>query len=55
MPASLLASQLVALEPLQEDEDGVLVSTAGEPDDVAGSALTALGLEPEHSAIMRWE
>jgi gluconokinase len=44
MPPSLLASQLAALEPLQDDEDGVAVSVAAKPDEVTRAALTALGL-----------
>jgi gluconokinase len=45
MPPSLLDSQLAALEPLQDDEDGVVVSVAGEPNEVVSMALTALGLD----------
>lgn len=45
MPPSLLASQFADLEPLQPDEDGVLVSVAGAPDTVTAQALTALGLD----------
>lgn len=45
MPPSLLASQFADLEPLQPDEDGVLVSVAGTPDTVTAQALTALGLD----------
>lgn len=47
MPASLLGSQLAALEPLQPDEPGVGVQTAGTPVDVADRALAALGLGPD--------
>lgn len=46
MPPSLLASQFADLEPLQPDEDGVLVSVAAAPDAVADDALRALGLNP---------
>ena len=45
MPPSLLASQFADLEPLQSDEDGVLVSVAAAPDAVTEQALTALGLD----------
>ena len=43
MPASLVASQLATLEPLGEDEDGVVVSATGDPGAVADAALAALG------------
>lgn len=42
MPASLLGSQLSTLEPLQDDEPGVGVSTSGDPAAVADRALAAL-------------
>jgi gluconokinase len=42
MPASLLDSQLAALEPLQPDEPGVTVSAAGSPDAVVDEALAEL-------------
>jgi gluconokinase len=44
MPASLLPSQLATLEPLGDDEPGVVVEAAGEPSDVLGEALRALDL-----------
>jgi len=44
MPASLLPSQLAALEPLEPDEPGVEVSVAGEAAAVITRALEALGL-----------
>jgi gluconokinase len=44
MPASLLPSQLATLEPLADDEPGVVVSADGDPDDVLAEALRALGL-----------
>jgi len=44
MPASLLPSQLAALENLQTDEPGLTVSAAGAPDDVLHGVLMALGL-----------
>jgi gluconokinase len=42
MPASLLASQLATLEPLQPDEPGVTISGEGPPDVVAARVLDAL-------------
>jgi gluconokinase len=44
MPASLLPSQLGTLEPLADDEPGVVVSAEGDPDEVLAEALEALGL-----------
>jgi gluconokinase len=44
MPPSLLPSQLAALEPLQPDEPGVVVSVAGTPEEIVVRALAALGL-----------
>ncbi len=44
MPITLLASQFAALEPLQPDEDGVMVSVAEDPPIVVEHALLALGL-----------
>ncbi len=44
MPPSLLPSQLATLEPLQQDEPGVLVHAHGDPQDVVREALDALGL-----------
>lgn len=44
MPASLLDSQLDTLEPLQPDEEGVVIDASGDPDVVLASALAALGL-----------
>jgi gluconokinase len=43
MPASLLSSQLAALEPLGDDEPGVVVSAEGDPAQVLAEALRALG------------
>ena len=45
MPASLLASQLAVLEPLQPDERGVTVSAEGTPDEVVARVLAKLDLE----------
>jgi gluconokinase len=44
MPASLLASQLAALEPLQPDEPGVTVLGEGPSDAVLDESLRRLGL-----------
>jgi gluconokinase len=44
MPASLLPSQLAALEPLRADEDGVTVVVDAAPDVIADRTLEALGL-----------
>jgi gluconokinase len=49
MPASLLPSQLATLEPLADDEPGVVVSPEGDPDDVLAEALEALGLSEGES------
>lgn len=43
MPASLLPSQFATLEPLEPDEDGVVVPVTGSPHDVADVALRELG------------
>jgi gluconokinase len=42
MPASLLASQLDTLEPLQQDERGLVVDIAPPPAEVVAAALQAL-------------
>ena len=42
MPASLLDSQLAALEPLQPDEPGLLVPGDGTPEDVVAQVLRSL-------------
>jgi gluconokinase len=44
MPASLLASQLDTLEPLQPDEPAAIVVNEGPPAEVVDRAVTALGL-----------
>ncbi|WP_020180515.1 gluconokinase [Methylopila sp. M107] len=46
MPASLLASQFAALEPLGADEDGVEVNVAADPATIVANAIVALGLTP---------
>ena len=45
MPASLLDSQLAALEPLGDDEPGVTVPGTGSPDDVVDAVLAVLARE----------
>ncbi len=49
MPASLLTSQLETLEPLGDDEDGVVLRSSGPPCEQADEALRLLGLVAEHS------
>lgn len=49
MPPSLLPSQFATLEPLQDDEPGVVVSVAGTPAEIIQRALRALGLHPAGS------
>lgn len=44
MPTTLLTSQLETLEPLDEDEDGVVVEIGDPADEVVAAALAALGL-----------
>jgi gluconokinase len=51
MPASLLASQLATLEPLDDDEPGVTVAAEGEPADVLAEALDALGLASGEGSV----
>ena len=46
MPASLMSSQRATLEPLAEDEDGVMVSVDQEPSQVVASIRTALDAAP---------
>ena len=50
MPASLVASQLATLEPLGEDEDGVVVPVAGDPGAVVVAARAALSASRPGSA-----
>jgi gluconokinase len=45
MPASMLASQLAALEPPAPDEDAVEVGIDATPAEIADRALSALGLD----------
>lgn len=49
MPASLLTSQLDALEPLAADEPGVVVNASGSPQEALQIALAALELTPARS------
>ncbi|WP_446666177.1 gluconokinase [Flexivirga sp. B27] len=46
MPPSLLPSQLEALEPLQSDENGVVVHAHRAPQESVDEALQLLGLRP---------
>ena len=46
MPVSLLKSQFDTLEPLQVDEDGIVVSVDLPADEVVATALRALRLKP---------
>lgn len=43
MPPAMLESQLATLEPLQDDEDGVVIGIDANPGELAERALTALG------------
>lgn len=42
MPTTLLDSQFATLEPLQEDEPGVVVDVSGSPQEITERALAAL-------------
>ena len=42
MPGSLLDSQLATLEPLEADEDGVVVDISGSPESIVESAVAGL-------------
>lgn len=42
MPPSLLRSQFDTLEPLEEDEAGVVIAAAPEPDEVVATTLAAM-------------
>ena len=50
MPVSLLDSQLATLEPLEPDEDGVVVEVVAGPGALVEQALAGLGLFPAASA-----
>jgi gluconokinase len=47
MPASLLQSQLDTLEPLQDDEDGLVLDLALAPEELVDEAIRRLGLPLE--------
>lgn len=42
MPTALLDSQFATLQPLQEDEAGVVVDVTGSPEEITGRAAQAL-------------
>lgn len=46
MPASLLPSQLATLEPLDDDEDGLVVDVTGTPEQIAAEIVARLALAP---------
>ncbi len=46
MPESLLGSQFATLEPLDDDERGIVVDVAGTPREEAKEIITRLGLTP---------
>lgn len=50
MPATLLSSQLAVLEPLENDEPGVTISSEGTPAVVLDRALGALNLRRDRQA-----
>lgn len=50
MPASLLPSQLATLEPLEDDEPGVVLTNIEPPEQVVADALSALDLRPMEEA-----
>ncbi len=50
MPTALLPSQFAILEPLDEDEDGVVVPIGDTPEAVVESTLHRLGLTPNPAA-----
>jgi gluconokinase len=49
MPVSLLESQLATLEPLEPDEDGVVVDVVADPPALVQQAIAALELTPAGS------
>jgi gluconokinase len=53
MPAALLASQLRALEPLQDGEPGIEVDSVDDPAAVARAAMRKLGMEPRPAGGQR--
>ncbi|GKQ39668.1 gluconokinase [Streptomyces sp. A012304] len=50
MPTALLDSQFATLQPLQEDEAGVVVDVSGSPEDITGRATAALAALPGPTA-----
>jgi gluconokinase len=46
MPATMLASQLEILEPLEADEPGWAVEALTSPQEIADRVIAALGLDP---------
>ncbi|WP_328482863.1 gluconokinase [Streptomyces sp. NBC_00377] len=46
MPTALLDSQFATLQPLQQDEAGVVVDVSGSPEAITGRAVTALEALP---------
>ena len=46
MSVAMLESQLATLEPLETDEDGVVVHIGGTPQHIADQAIEALHLPP---------
>ena len=46
MPTALLDSQFATLQPLQEDEAGVVVDVSGGPEEITGRAAKALAAPP---------
>lgn len=46
MPTSLLPSQIATLEPLESDEDGILVNVNQTTDAIADEIIERLGLQP---------
>lgn len=49
MPASLLDSQFVALEPPQPDESGLVLDVSGPPEELVSAAVSHLNLAPPGS------
>ena len=49
MPASLLPSQLEALEPLQDDEPGIVVDVDNDLDTIVAEVIGVLALDPGDS------
>jgi gluconokinase len=45
MPTSLLASQIATLEPLEADEDGIVLEVGDPPQEIVNRAIQALALD----------